>query len=165
MQEDKPRKRLPGLEDLQHPLLGDQPTLQLMPGRNARKGGNRLCCVHPSRLLCDWRVLRLPRIWAEISGYSCRGLPTPAALACCLAFGACSRHGFRGWRLPGPQLPDEAPGPRRPLQVQGGQPTQGGPPSHPSCVLVLRTQRRPLLAVHMPSGCCVHAVVSQEVEA
>lgn len=28
---DKPRKRLPGLEDLQHPLLGDQPTLKLLP--------------------------------------------------------------------------------------------------------------------------------------
>mgnify|MGYP003587050051 CR=1 FL=1 len=29
--ENKPRKRVPGLEDLQHPLLGDQPTLKLLP--------------------------------------------------------------------------------------------------------------------------------------
>jgi hypothetical protein len=28
---DKPRKRLPGLADLQHPLLGDAPTLKLLP--------------------------------------------------------------------------------------------------------------------------------------
>jgi hypothetical protein len=28
---DKPRKRLPGIEDLTHPLLGDAPTLKLLP--------------------------------------------------------------------------------------------------------------------------------------
>jgi len=28
---DKPRKRVPGLEDLTHPLLGDAPTLKLLP--------------------------------------------------------------------------------------------------------------------------------------
>lgn len=36
---DKPRKRLPGLlEDLRHPLLGDAPTLRLLPGRDAVRG-------------------------------------------------------------------------------------------------------------------------------
>lgn len=36
---DKPRKRLPGLiEDLRHPLLGDAPTLRLLPGRDAIRG-------------------------------------------------------------------------------------------------------------------------------
>jgi hypothetical protein len=35
---DKPRKRLPGLEDLKHPLLGDQPTLQLLPDRSQIRG-------------------------------------------------------------------------------------------------------------------------------
>jgi len=36
---DKPRKRLPGLlEDPRHPLLGDAPTLRLLPGREAIRG-------------------------------------------------------------------------------------------------------------------------------
>eukprot|EP00775_Hariotina_reticulata_P007348 gene7348-7559_t len=35
---DKPRKRLPGLDDLQHPLLGDQPTLKLLPDPSKIKG-------------------------------------------------------------------------------------------------------------------------------
>jgi hypothetical protein len=35
---DKPRKRLPGLEDLTHPLLGDQPTLQLLPDKSQIRG-------------------------------------------------------------------------------------------------------------------------------
>eukprot|EP00879_Flechtneria_rotunda_P032077 GHRR01035229.1.p1 GENE.GHRR01035229.1~~GHRR01035229.1.p1 ORF type:complete len:471 (+),score=154.83 GHRR01035229.1:612-2024(+) len=34
----KPRKRLPGLEDLSHPLLGDQPTLKLLPDPSKIKG-------------------------------------------------------------------------------------------------------------------------------
>ena len=34
----KPRKRLPGLEDLQHPLLGDEPTLKLLPDRSQIRG-------------------------------------------------------------------------------------------------------------------------------
>ncbi|GBG00374.1 hypothetical protein Rsub_13056 [Raphidocelis subcapitata] len=34
----KPRKRTPGLEDLQHPLLGDEPTLKLLPDRSQIKG-------------------------------------------------------------------------------------------------------------------------------
>lgn len=36
---DKPRKRLPGLDDLQHPLLGEEPTLRLLPDRSQIKGG------------------------------------------------------------------------------------------------------------------------------
>jgi hypothetical protein len=35
---DKPRKRTPGLEDLSHPLLGDQPTLRLLPDPS------KVCC-------------------------------------------------------------------------------------------------------------------------
>eukprot|EP00877_Chromochloris_zofingiensis_P009475 jgi/Chrzof1/4781/Cz14g26070.t1 len=35
---DKPRKRLPGLDDLQHPLLGEEPTLRLLPDRSQIKG-------------------------------------------------------------------------------------------------------------------------------
>jgi uncharacterized membrane protein YidH (DUF202 family) len=36
---DKPRKRLPAtLEELRHPLLGDAPTLRLLPGRDAVRG-------------------------------------------------------------------------------------------------------------------------------
>lgn len=35
----KPRKRTPGLEELQHPLLGDEPTLKLLPDRKNIKGG------------------------------------------------------------------------------------------------------------------------------
>ncbi|KAF6262836.1 VTC domain-containing protein [Scenedesmus sp. NREL 46B-D3] len=35
---DKPRKRTPGLEDLSHPLLGDQPTLRLLPDPSKIKG-------------------------------------------------------------------------------------------------------------------------------
>lgn len=35
----KPRKRVPGIEDLTHPLLGDQPTLKLLPDQSkVRKG-------------------------------------------------------------------------------------------------------------------------------
>ena len=35
---DKPRKRTPGMESLQHPLLGEQPTLQLLPDRSQIRG-------------------------------------------------------------------------------------------------------------------------------
>ncbi|KAF8057149.1 VTC4 [Scenedesmus sp. PABB004] len=35
---DKPRKRAPGLDDLTHPLLGDQPTLKLLPDPSKIRG-------------------------------------------------------------------------------------------------------------------------------
>lgn len=38
---DKPRKRLPGIEDLTHPLLGDAPTLKLLPDPSKIKGFGR----------------------------------------------------------------------------------------------------------------------------
>lgn len=38
---DKPRKRLPGIEDLTHPLLGDAPTLKLLPDPSTIKGFGR----------------------------------------------------------------------------------------------------------------------------
>ena len=36
---DKPRKRVPGVEDLTHPLLGDAPTLKLLPDPSQVSGG------------------------------------------------------------------------------------------------------------------------------
>lgn len=40
----KPRKRTGNLEELHHPLLGDEPTLQLLPDRS-EVAGAQLCMV------------------------------------------------------------------------------------------------------------------------
>ncbi len=56
---DKPRKRLPGLEELQHPLLGEEPTLKLLPDRNAIRGEAAPASVH------SVSGRHLPHLWHD----------------------------------------------------------------------------------------------------
>eukprot|EP00878_Enallax_costatus_P037167 GHUV01041967.1.p1 GENE.GHUV01041967.1~~GHUV01041967.1.p1 ORF type:complete len:392 (+),score=107.62 GHUV01041967.1:183-1358(+) len=55
--ENKPRKRVPGLEDLQHPLLGDQPTLKLLPDPTKIKG-----------FVKSWSGDKEPSFWMKLLG-------------------------------------------------------------------------------------------------